>query len=63
VVRIWIVFLLCVGIGVLVSLLTGKPAVNRPVELSGIRFATEPVFNLAGLVIIAILVAIYVRFW
>ncbi|WP_417485700.1 sodium/sugar symporter [Maricaulis sp.] len=63
VVRIWIVFLLCVGIGVLVSLLTGKPAENRPVELSGIRFATEPVFNLASLVIIAILVAIYVRFW
>jgi solute:Na+ symporter, SSS family len=63
VVRIWIVFMLCVVIGMLVSLITGKPDENRPVDLSGIRFATEPVFNLASLVIIVILVAIYIRFW
>jgi SSS family solute:Na+ symporter len=63
VVRIWIVFMACMAIGVIVSLLTGKPAEDRPVDLSGIRFATEPVFNLAGLAIIAVLIAIYGVFW
>ncbi len=63
VVRIWIVFLACLVIGMIVSIVTGKPAEDRPVDLSGIKFATEPVFNLASLAIIAVLIAIYVRFW
>jgi len=63
VVRIWIVFMACMVIGVAVSLLTAKPAETRPVDLSGIRFATEPIFNLASLAIIAILIAIYGVFW
>ena len=63
VVRIWIVFLACLAIGVAVSILTGKTEDGRAVDLSGIRFATEPVFNLASLAIIAALIAIYVRFW
>jgi SSS family solute:Na+ symporter len=63
VVRIWIVFLACLVIGVAVSLITAAPREDRPVQLSGIRFATEPVFNLAGLAIIAILIAIYGIFW
>jgi len=63
VVRIWIVFLACLLIGMTVSILTGKPAANRPVDLSGIKFVTEPVFNLASVAIIATLVAIYVVFW
>ncbi|WP_291843528.1 sodium/sugar symporter [Maricaulis sp.] len=63
VLRIWIVFLACLVIGMFVSVVTAKPAENRPVGLSGIKFATEPVFNLAGLAIIAVLIAIYVRFW
>ncbi|QNL19665.1 sodium/sugar symporter [Hyphobacterium sp. CCMP332] len=63
VIRIWIVFMACVVIGVGVSLITAKPAEHRPVELGGIRFATEPVFNLASLAIIAVLIAIYGVFW
>ncbi|MEE2526831.1 sodium/sugar symporter [Hyphobacterium sp. HN65] len=63
VIRIWIVFIACLVIGVVVSHVTGKPAEDRPVELGGIRFATEPVFNMASLVIIAILIGIYGAFW
>lgn len=63
VVRIWIVFLACLVIGVAVSLMTPPPPAERPVQLAGIRFVTEPVFNLAGLAIIAILIAIYGVFW
>ena len=63
VVRIWIVFLACLVIGVAVSILTGKPENDRAVDLAGIRFATEPIFNFASLAIIAILIAIYGVFW
>lgn len=63
VVRIWIVFLACLATGVIVSLATPKPGEGRPVDLSGLTFATRPAFNIAGVVIIAILIAIYAVFW
>ena len=63
VVRIWIVFLACLLIGMFVSVVTGKPKEGRPVDLSGIKFATQPVFNMASLAIIATLITIYVLFW
>lgn len=63
VVRIWIVFLACLLTGVVVSLATPKPTEGRPVELGDIAFATGPVFNIAGVAIIAILIGIYVVFW
>ncbi|WP_203291245.1 sodium/sugar symporter [Maricaulis parjimensis] len=63
VVRIWIVFLACLVVGVAVSLMTPAPAEGRPVELSGLRFATKTSFNISALVIITILVGIYLAFW
>jgi SSS family solute:Na+ symporter len=63
VVRIWIVFMACLVTGVIVSLATPKPGEGRPVDLSGLTFATRPTFNIAGGVIIAILIAIYAVFW
>ncbi len=63
VVRIWIVFLACLATGVIVSLATPKPGEGRPVDLSGLTFATRSAFNIAGAVIIAILIAIYAVFW
>jgi SSS family solute:Na+ symporter len=49
VVRIWIAFLACLVIGVAVSLVTAPPREDRPVQLSGVRFAAKPVFNPASL--------------
>jgi len=63
VIRIWIVFLACLVIGAAVSLATGKPASDRPIDLSVVRFATGPVFNIAGALIIFVLVSIYFIFW
>lgn len=63
VIRIWVVFMACLAIGVAVSLVTGKPRAERPVELSGIRFATTPAFNVAAIAIVIILIAIYGVFW
>lgn len=63
VIRIWIVFLACLVIGAVVSLATGKPATDRPIDLSVVRFATGPVFNIAAGLIIFVLVSIYFIFW
>ena len=58
-----IAFMACLVIGAVVSATTPSPAPERPVRLEDIRFATEPVFNLAGLAIIATLIALYALFW
>lgn len=63
VIRIWIVFLACLVIGAGVSLVTGKPKEGRPIDLSVVKFATGPVFNIAGALIIFALVSIYLIFW
>lgn len=63
VIRIWIVFLACLVIGAAVSLVTAKPGADRPIDLSLVQFATGPVFNIAGALIIFVLVSIYFIFW
>ncbi|MEL6686498.1 MAG: sodium/solute symporter [Pseudomonadota bacterium] len=61
--RIWIIFLLCVGLGILVSHLTAKPAEARLVRMGDVSFATRASFNVWSLAIIALLVLLYVVFW
>ena len=63
VLRIWIVFLVCLVVGVIVSALTPKPAEDQPVDLGGIEFHTRRGFNIAAILIVLILAAIYVGFW
>lgn len=63
VLRIWGVFLVCLAVGVLVSLVTPKPAENQPVDLTGIEFRTHTGFNIAAVTIGMVLVLIYVAFW
>lgn len=63
VLRIWIVFLCCMGIGIIVSLLTPAPQEGQPVEVGGISFSTRTSFNYASVIIIAIFIGIYVAFW
>ena len=63
VLRIWIVFLICVVVGVVVSLLTPKPDPDQPVELGDISFKTTPTFNIIGTLIVLVLAFIYVAYW
>jgi len=63
VLRIWIVFIACLGVGVFVSLMTSPPEAGRPVALTGLNFKTRSGFNLSALVIAAILAGIYAVFW
>ncbi|MGB6230293.1 MAG: sodium/solute symporter [Litorimonas sp.] len=61
--RIWVIFLLCMGLGIAVSHLTTAPAMARLVPLSQIDFRTRPSFNITSIAIIVILVALYAVFW
>jgi solute:Na+ symporter, SSS family len=63
VLRIWIVFLTIMVFGVVASLVSQAPEPDQPVALSDINFSTRPVFNIAALIVTAILVALYVAYW
>ena len=61
--RVGIVFLLSLAGAVAVSLARPSQAAVSTVRFDGISFKTSTVFNLAGLGVIAILVALYSIFW
>lgn len=63
IIRIWIVFLACLGLGALVSAFTAPPREDQPVDIKGVSFATKPGFNIAAVVVIVILIGIYAVFW
>ena len=63
VLRIWLVFLLNVALGVIVSRLTQAPEEGQPVMLGDIQFGTTQGFNVASIAIGLILVLIYAAFW
>ncbi len=63
VLRIWIVFLTCLVIGAIVSLITRAPKPEQPVDLGGIEFHTRTGFNIAAVLIVLILAGIYVAYW
>ena len=61
--RVGLVFLLCVAIAVVISLMTGGKDQPNAVELRGIEFKTHGGFNIAALGIIIILIALYTVWW
>ncbi|MDE2183203.1 MAG: sodium/sugar symporter [Alphaproteobacteria bacterium] len=61
--RMGYVFLICLGLSVLVSLM-GRPKPERvTVDVTNVSYKTSVFFNGASLLIIAILVALYTVFW
>jgi len=63
VVRIWFIFLICLVVGVIVSLLTKPPQVDQPVDLGDIDFATTRGFKVMAVLIFVILSGLYAFFW
>ncbi|MEO9969892.1 MAG: sodium/sugar symporter [Hyphomonadaceae bacterium] len=63
VVRIWFIFLLCLVIGIAVSLVTPEPQPDQPVDLGGIEFSTSTGFKISAAVIVVILIGVYAIFW
>ncbi|MCP3427565.1 sodium/sugar symporter [Opacimonas viscosa] len=61
--RVGIVFLVCILLAVLVSLLSEAPKNDESVSLANISFATKRTFNIASWVCVSILVLLYVTWW
>jgi len=61
--RVGWVFLACLGIAVAVSLLQTRREPALRVDLKHIDYSTTTGFNLAALVITAILIALYATWW
>ncbi len=61
--RVGLVFVLCVALAVVVSLLETKDNHKHAVDLSDIQFATSKGFNVSGIAVAMILVAFYYTWW
>ena len=61
--RIWIIFLLCMLAGIVVSRMTQAPREDQLLRLGDVQTKTTSGFNISSLAIIAILVALYAAFW
>jgi SSS family solute:Na+ symporter len=57
------IFLICLGSAVVVSLLQKPKPQNSTIDVTGIDYSTSTAFNVAGLVVIAILVELYSFWW
>ncbi|KQM63284.1 sodium transporter [Sphingomonas sp. Leaf17] len=61
--RMGIVFLLSLGLAIVLSLLVkGRGDANR-IKMDGVRFETSNGFNIAGIGVILILIALYATWW
>ena len=61
--RIWVVFLLCVALGIAASHLTTTPKESQLVRMGDVNFATRKSFNISAVIIGIILIALYAVFW
>ncbi|HEY0281146.1 MAG TPA: sodium/solute symporter [Rhizomicrobium sp.] len=61
--RMGYIFLICLGAGVVVSLLEKPKPQSSTIDVAGIDYSTSTSFNIAGLAIILILVALYAFLW
>ncbi|MCJ9430679.1 sodium/sugar symporter [Kordiimonas marina] len=61
--RVGLVFLLCVALAVVISLVEGGKEQRGAVDLEDISFKTSGGFNLAATVVVLILAALYATWW
>ncbi|WP_394175129.1 sodium/sugar symporter [Thalassotalea litorea] len=61
--RVGLVFLLCLGLCYLVSMMTKPPQSDESVSLNEISFATDKTFNIAAIGVVIILTALYATWW
>lgn len=63
VIRIWVVFLLCMLAGIGLSLITAAPREEQIVRIGDVQMGTTRGFNLSSFAIVVILIALYAVFW
>ena len=61
--RVGLVFVACLGLAVVISLLQGRRELALKVEIKQIDYSTTAAFNVAALAITAILIGIYWTWW
>ncbi|MEM9839731.1 MAG: sodium/solute symporter [Pseudomonadota bacterium] len=61
--RVGVVFLICMALGVVVSLVTPKPSPEKPVELGDIEFGTSTGYNIGAVLIVVVLAVFYGIWW
>ncbi|SEL72801.1 solute:Na+ symporter, SSS family [Colwellia chukchiensis] len=61
--RVGLVFLLCLALCYIVSMMGKAPQGDASVSLDEVSFATEKPFNIAGIGVVIILVALYATWW
>lgn len=61
--RVGIVFLLCIGAGIVLSFLQKPDSEEKTINLAGISFKTGLGFNIGAAAVTAILIALYGFYW
>lgn len=61
--RVGLVFLLCLGLCVAVSLLSKAPSTDNSVSLDEVSFETDRGFNIASVGVAIVLIALYATWW
>jgi SSS family solute:Na+ symporter len=61
--RVGLVFLLCIGVGIAISVIQGREAHPDAIEYKDVDTSTSSGFNLAALVVVLMLVGLYATWW
>jgi SSS family solute:Na+ symporter len=61
--RMGYIFLICLGSAIAVSLLQKPKPQSSTIDVTGIDYSTSVAFNIAGLAVVLILVALYAIWW
>jgi SSS family solute:Na+ symporter len=61
--RVGLVFLICIGLAVVITLLSGTHDQEKAVDLEEIDFSTTTGYNLASLGLVLVLIALYAAWW
>ena len=61
--RVGIVFLACTALAIVVSLMTTASGDGDRIKTNDVSYATTGSFNIASVVVVAILIALYATFW
>lgn len=61
--RIWVIFILCMVLALVVSMITAAPRAEQLLKKGDVSFATKSSFNILSVLIAIILVALYWYYW
>jgi len=63
IIRVWLVFMACLAVAVILSLMAKQTEANQSVQTKDIDFGTNSTFNRLSIGVVAILVGLYIYLW